>query len=178
MNTARSENFAITPLLPFRWETAGICASALLQASLLVSTSNSNVDRSVEDLVHAVHLFGRALHVHGAHLVRDCAALLLCDGCQALRFEELDAGSLVAQVGFQAAEDDGSCWAEVQDLGIPLVLVSRSLNGDAKFAYLVKHILERVGTIDGKADEEQICLWVGKRSQSVVLFLSGSIPEC
>lgn len=45
------------------------------------------------------------------------------------------------------------------------------------FAHLVHDVFERVGTIDGEADEEEICLRVRKRSQAVVLFLSRSVPQ-
>ena len=34
--------------------------------------------------------------------------------------EKLDAGALVAKVGFKADKDDGCCWAEMEDFGIPL----------------------------------------------------------
>ena len=42
---------------------------------------------------------------------------------------------------------------------------------------LVHDIFERVGTVDSEADEEDIGLWVRKRSQSVVFLLSSSIPQ-
>lgn len=43
--------------------------------------------------------------------------------------------------------------------------------------YLVHDIFKGIGAIDGKADEYDVCLWVGERAQSVVLFLSSSIPQ-
>ena len=44
-------------------------------------------------------------------------------------------------------------------------------------AYLIHDIFERVRAVDGEADEEQVGLRVREWSQSVVLFLAGSIPE-
>ena len=35
-------------------------------------------------------------------------------------FEEVDAGALSAEIGFETDEDEGSCGAEVEDFGIPL----------------------------------------------------------
>jgi hypothetical protein len=46
--------------------------------------------------------------------------LMVCDGSKSLSSEEVDAGALVAQVGLEAEEDDGSGWAEMEDFGIPL----------------------------------------------------------
>ena len=42
--------------------------------------------------------------------------------------------------------------------------------------YLVEDIVKRVGTIDSKADKDEVCLWVRKRSETVVLLLSSGIP--
>ena len=50
--------------------------------------------------------------------------MLLCDGCEALCLEKLDASALVSEVGLEATEDDGCGRAEVEDLGIPLLRVS------------------------------------------------------
>lgn len=44
-------------------------------------------------------------------------------------------------------------------------------------AYLGLDVVERWRADDGKADEEDIGLRVGKRSESVVIFLSRSIPK-
>lgn len=87
-------------------------------------TANGHVNGSVEDLVHTGHLLGRALHVSSAHLCCDGFALLLCDGCEALCLEKLDASALVSEVGLETTEDDWRRRAEVEDLGIPLWRVS------------------------------------------------------
>jgi hypothetical protein len=46
--------------------------------------------------------------------------LLWCDRCQALCLEEFNTGSLIAQVGLQANENNGCGGTEVQNLRIPL----------------------------------------------------------
>lgn len=66
------------------------------------------------------HLFTAAFHVEGAHLLSNGLALILCDGGKSLSSEEVDASTLVAQVGLETKEDDGGGGAEMEDFGIPL----------------------------------------------------------
>jgi hypothetical protein len=63
------------------------------------------VDGLFEDLVYTAHFLAAAFHVERAHLFGNFLALLLRDGCEALGLEEIDAGSLCAEVGFEAYED-------------------------------------------------------------------------
>jgi len=42
---------------------------------------------------------------------------------------------------------------------------------------LLSNVFERCWRCDGEADEEHISLWVRKRAESVVIFLTGSIEE-
>lgn len=80
------------------------------------------VDGHVEDPVHAPHLLAAALDVRGVHSLRDGLALLWRHRCQALGLEELDARPLISQVALQPHEDDGCCWAEMEDFRVPLSL--------------------------------------------------------
>ena len=122
----QSKDLAVTPLLPLHRRhllatvTPPAAACPLCLSRQVVLSSYRDVDGCVEDLVHAAHLFGRALHVECAHLLRDGFALLLRDGRQALGLKQLDAGALVAEVGLQTAEDDGCRRTEMQDFGVPL----------------------------------------------------------
>lgn len=43
--------------------------------------------------------------------------------------------------------------------------------------YLVHYVLEGVWAVDGEADEEEVGLGVGERTQTVVFFLPCGIPE-
>lgn len=47
----------------------------------------------------------------------------------------------------------------------------------SRVAYLVEHIVQRVGTVNGEADENQVSLWVRKRAKAVVFLLSSSVPQ-
>lgn len=44
-------------------------------------------------------------------------------------------------------------------------------------AYLVHDVLQGIRAVDGEADEDEIRLGVGEWPQSVILFLTGSIPK-
>lgn len=43
--------------------------------------------------------------------------------------------------------------------------------------HLVEDVVERVGAVDGKADEDQVRLGVREGSQTIVLFLASRVPE-
>lgn len=121
------EDFAFTPCLPLDGQVRLSASTAWCAAPFFcerVLPSNGDVDCCVEDFVNAGHFFRGAFHVHGAHLLRNLLALLLCDRCQALGFEELDAGAFMSEVGLQAAEDYGCCRTKVQDFRVPLLPVS------------------------------------------------------
>ena len=55
--------------------------------------------------------------------------------------------------------------------------VSRNLRRAGRVSYLVHDILERVGAVNGEAHKDDVRLRVRKWPQTVVLFLSGSVPE-
>jgi hypothetical protein len=39
------------------------------------------------------------------------------------------------------------------------------------------NVVEGIGRIDGEADEDNVRIWVRERSESIVIFLSGGIPQ-
>lgn len=94
---------------------------------VLLFDGHYSVHCQLEDRVHAAHLFAAALYVRCVHPTRHGLALLWRYRRQTLRFQKLNACSLVAQVGFQPNEDDRSRRAEMQYLRIPL----SSLDGPA-----------------------------------------------
>lgn len=158
-----------------RW-TVGAEALPLVFPALLLRGDN-RIDGHVEDAVHAPHLFAAAFDVRGVHSLRNGLALLWRHRREALGLEELDARPLISQVALQPHEDDGRCWTEVENLGVPLSGLDRCICRIEYDTYLVHHILQRSRTVDGKAHKQEICLRIGERAQSVVLFLASSIPE-
>ena len=59
-------------------------------------------------------------------------------------------------------KDDGDIGAEVLDLGCPLL-------GD---------VLQAVRRVYTKAHQDDVGVWVGQGTQSVVVLLAGGIPQC
>ena len=86
----------------------------------LVFAADGRVDGQLEDVVDALHLFTTALHVHGAHAFRHGLALFRRDGSETLRFQEVDAGSFRAEIGFEPDEDQRGGGAEVEHFRVPL----------------------------------------------------------
>lgn len=118
-----SKNWA-PPSLQFSTTTA-VAASTLLGPSVLLLlhldlAAHSSVDSQLEEIVDTVHFLARALHIRRAHLSRDTRALLASYRGQPLGFEHVDAGFLVAEIGFEADEDERCSLAEMEDFRIPL----------------------------------------------------------
>lgn len=44
-------------------------------------------------------------------------------------------------------------------------------------AYLIHDIVQRVGAVDGEANKDEIGFGVRQRTEAVVLFLAGGIPQ-
>jgi hypothetical protein len=51
------------------------------------------------------------------------------------------------------------------------------VGGRARGTYLLLHVVEGVGRVDGEADEDDVRIGVGERAQAVVVFLAGGIPQ-
>ena len=43
--------------------------------------------------------------------------------------------------------------------------------------HLLLYVVERVGRVDGKADQDNVGVGVGERAETVVILLAGGIPE-
>jgi hypothetical protein len=63
------------------------------------------------------------------------------------------------------------------DLGVPLTGISRCDSRGAIGAYLGLDVVERRWADYGEADQEDVGLWVRKRSQPIVVFLTSCIPQ-
>jgi len=68
---------------------------------------------------------------------------------------------IVTEIELGADKDNGDLGAVVADLRIPL-------GGD---------VLEGRRRDDAEADKEDVCLGIAERTQTIVIFLTGSIPE-
>lgn len=92
-----SQNSATSVLLPLRGSSAAKCRTAFA-ARMPVLVTHRNGDGSVEDFLDTNFLLATALHVGSPHLSGYRLTLLRCDGCKALRTEELNAGWLVPEI--------------------------------------------------------------------------------
>lgn len=52
-----------------------------------------------------------------------------------------------------------------------------SHEGERLRAYLVHYVLQRVWAVDGKANEDQVGVWVREWAQPIIFLLPGSIPQ-
>ena len=111
----------------------------------------------LENLPNPFVQFCRALEVSkGADLLRHCPSVFRLDGFL-LRLGELPTHLVVvAKIFLVPDQDDGDSGAEMPDFWRPLF-------GD---------VLERVGTVDGEAHEDHVCVRVGERTQTIVVFLA------
>lgn len=73
----------------------------------------------------------------------------------------VDRLGVIPEVLLAADEDDRQARAEVEDFGDPLLL----------------DVVERVGRVDGEADEDNVRVGVRQRTESVVVLLAGGIPQ-
>lgn len=79
----------------------------------LLFDGDNGINRLGKNLVHTAHLLTTALDIGGTHALGHAVALFRCDGSEALGFQELDAGSFVAQIGLEPHQDEWSCRAKV-----------------------------------------------------------------
>ena len=118
--------------------------------------------RRLEDFADSVFGLGRALEVrervdlvaHRASLL-DAHRLLLHLHQLALR------PLVVAQITLVADQDDRHVGTEVLHLRRPLL----------------RDVLQAVGTVNGKAHEDNVGVGVGQRPETVVVFLTCRVPQ-
>lgn len=119
-------------------------------------------------------------------------SLVVRNGLHPLRTQALDGCLVLSQIELGPNQDDWNVGSMVVDLGIPLVKVSIAMHdctrrlprpraeegkSENKETDLGLDVVERRRADDGKADQENIGLGVGERSQPVVILLPSSIPK-
>ena len=66
----------------------------------------------------------------------------------------------------------------MKDFGIPLRSCQSRPQNLCRNAYLIHDVFQRIGAVDGEADEQQVRLRVRERPQPVILLLAGCVPQC
>ena len=116
----------------------------------------------LEDVTNTLSSASRALNVAtSTDLAGDLATLL--GGDRGLRgaAEHLDGSGVVTQVDLAANQDDGNAAAVVKGLCVPLLL----------------DVLQGIRGVNREADEQHVRIGVRKRSESVEVLLTSSIPK-
>lgn len=149
-------------------------------------------DRFVEHALEVTLGEGRTFEVLvRTDLLGDGQRLLVRDGLHFASAQGVSGRSVVSQVQLGSDKDDGDVGSMVLDFGIPLrqlavarfgsLLVQniewRTHRSTECKSYLGLDVIERRRADDGKADQEDISLGVGQRSESIVILLTSSIPQ-
>lgn len=131
----------------------------------LGATASLNERRTgsvLKHLTNALASLGGALEItDSTNLLRNSHTLLGGNGALTGLAKLLDNLGVVTQILLASNQDDGKVLAEVEHLGDPLLL----------------DVVERVGRVDGEADEDNVRVGVRERTESVVVFLTGGIPK-
>lgn len=137
-------------------------------AMLCFGANQSSAGRRLKDAADALSSLCRAFHIlPSADSLSHFLALLKrrCERRQCIswtRFaylcctDKVASAIAVAQVGFAGDQNDGHIWTMSAHFVLPLPL----------------HILQTDAFVDAEADEDDVCFGIGKRPQSVVIFLS------
>ena len=88
---------------------------------------NSSVYSKLENFGDTFLLFCRAFDISCVHLSCNSLALFWCHWRKTLCSQELDAGALIPEIGFEADEDERGGWAEMKNFWVPLRNVSSGL---------------------------------------------------
>ncbi len=102
--------------------------------------------------------------------------------------ELLDGLLVVAKILLASDEDDGKALAEMQDLRDPLrhrsrlagnILTTRTSAREQlkRAVYLLLDVVKRVRGVYGEADQNDVGVGIRQRSEAIVVFLAGSIPQ-
>jgi len=130
----------------------------LLGSSRLQDSADGFIEHSLQSLLGQ----SRALQVLGrVDLLGQLEALLVGDRSQLLLREALNGGLVLSQIQLGSNNEDGHIGAMVVDFRVPLGL----------------DVLEGGRRDNGEARQEHVGLRVGQRSQTIVIFLSSSIPK-
>jgi hypothetical protein len=116
----------------------------------------------LEDFPNSFVGLGRAFQVLlSTNLLADILSLLRGHRLLGGLVQLLDGLLVIPKIFLASNEDDGKALTEVQDLRNPLLL----------------NIVERVRGVNGKTDQDNMGVGVGKRPETVVVFLASRIPQ-
>jgi hypothetical protein len=116
----------------------------------------------IKDILKLVLCQSRALDVfYSTQLLRHTVAIFLADGLHLLTGELLANGRVIPKISLGTDDQTGHTGAVVVHLGKPLLA----------------DVFERRRRGHREADEEDICLRVGKGAETVIILLTGGIEQ-
>jgi len=133
-----------------------------LGALLLCPAEEGRASGILEDLTHTLTGLGGALEIVASTDFLSYGHTFFWGDRSLVGLPELINGlGITSEILLAADENDGQALAEVHHLGYPLFL----------------DVVERVGTVDSEADEDDVGIRVGQGSETVVVFLPCGIPQ-
>jgi hypothetical protein len=86
---------------------------------------------------------------------------------------------IASKILLAAHKDDREASTEVKDLGDPLgSLLYQHPESFQLVVYLLLDVVERIGRVNGKANDDDVCTGVTEWTEAVVVFHTCSIPYC
>jgi hypothetical protein len=87
---------------------------------------------------------------------------------------------VMSEIVLAAHKDDWKTLTEMEDFRNPLQskLVSRCMSYPfyAMTSYLLLDVVKGVRRVDSEADQDDMGIWVGQRTETIVIFLTRRIP--
>ena len=124
--------------------------------------AHNNFCCSVKNFFQSPLRFCRTFNIlDGINLLCHINPLCLCDWSHSLGLEMCNNVRLFSQVYLVPYQDDGYTWTVMQYLWIPFMV----------------DVFKRAGANNREASQEDICLWVGEGSQTIIVLLACSVPE-
>lgn len=111
---------------------------------------------------------------------REHPYLLGGDGLLAGLVKLLDGFLIITEILLAADEDDGQTTAEMHDLGDPLGGTCQQFSYLGKLRlrhpYLLLDVVQGIRGVDSEADQDDVGIGIGERSETVIIFLASRIP--
>lgn len=127
-----------------------------------VGMLKSDSGSRLKDFQDSLSGFGRALEIQNRfHSFGHRFAFFTFDDTLSIAFEPFFGLSVVSQVFFIANDHYGHVGTKVLDFGSPFLV----------------DVLKRRLRVDGETHEYHIGVWIGERTQSVVIFLACCVPK-
>ena len=89
-------------------------------------------------------------------------------------------GRPLPQIFFVSDENNRDFWTKMTNFWYPFFYNNRMLETGSRNrkCEFTGNILERIGRIDWKTHQNDVSIWIWKRTKPVIIFLASRIPQC